>query len=70
MTPPFFNPMNAMKRPMPQVMASFSWWGMAAMIFSRTPVTESSRKMTPFTNTSPRADCHGTCRPRQMVKAK
>jgi hypothetical protein len=68
--PPFFRPMKAMKRPMPQVMANFSWWGMAAMIFSRTPVTERPRKMTPLTNTRPRADCHETPSPRQMVKAK
>jgi len=31
--PPFFRPMKAMNRPMPQVMASFSWCGMAWMIF-------------------------------------
>ncbi len=68
--PPFFRPMKAMKRPMPQVMASFSWCGMAAMIFSRTPVTERLRKMQPFTNTRPRADCHETPSPRQTVKAK
>lgn len=68
--PPFFSPMKAMKRPMPQVMASFSWCGMAAMIFSRTPVTDRPRKMSPLTKTRPSADCHETPKPRQMVKAK
>ena len=56
-----------MNSPMPQVMASFSEWGMALMIRSRTPVSESARKAQPFTNTIPSASCHGTPAPRQMV---
>ena len=69
-TPPFFRPMNAMKRPMPHVTAIFRWCGIAAMIFSRTPVTESARKITPLTKTMPSASCHGTPRAPQIVKVK
>jgi hypothetical protein len=43
MTPPFLRPMKAMKRPMPQVMATFRARGMELTIFSRTPVTERAR---------------------------
>ena len=39
-----------------------------AMIFSRTPVTDRPRKMTPLTNTRPRADCQLT--PSQWAKAR
>ena len=42
----------------------------AAMIFSRTPVTERARKTTPLTKTMPRASCQGTPRAPQIVKVK
>mgnify|MGYP001569239883 CR=1 FL=1 len=70
MMPPFFNPMNAMKSPMPQVTAIFRECGIAAIIFSRTPVSVSTRKMTPLIKTMPSASGHGTPRVPQIVKVK
>ena len=70
MTPPFLRPMNAMKSPTPQVTASFRPSGIDAMIFSRTPVTDSDRKMSPLMKTIPSASLHGSPFPRQIVNVK
>ena len=70
MTPPFLSPMKAMKSPTPQVTAIFSAEGIEAMIFSRTPETDSDRKMTPLMKTMPSASLQGTCLPRQIVNVK
>ena len=70
MTPPFFRPMNAMKSPMPHVTAIFRAWGIDAMIFSRMPEMESARKITPLTNTMPRASDQGMPLPSTIVKVK
>ena len=69
-TPPFLRPMKAMKSPMPQVTAIFSACGIAAMIRSRRPVTDSARKITPLTNTMPSASDHGTPLPSTIVNVK
>ncbi len=69
-TPAFFSPMKAMKSPMPAVIASFSECGIAAMMRSRQPVSESARNTTPFTKTIPSASVHGTPLPRTIVNVK
>ena len=46
-------PMNAMNRPMPTVIASFSWIGTALKIMRRRPVAASSTMMRPLMTTRP-----------------
>ncbi len=54
------NPMNAMNRPMPTVIAALSWRGTALKIADRAPVTASSTMSRPLTSTSPIASGHVT----------
>ncbi len=52
--------MKAMNRPMPTVIASFSWIGTALKIMRRSPVAASSTMMRPLMTTSPIASGHVT----------
>ena len=70
MMPPFLRPISAMNKPMPQVTAILSECGMAAIIFSRTPETDKTKKIRPLINTMPRASDHAMPLPRQIVKVK
>ena len=49
--PELMNPMNAMNRPMPTVIASFSCTGTASKIIFRSPVAASSTMITPLMTT-------------------
>ena len=57
MMPAFFKPMNAMKKPIPAPIASFSCCGIALMIILRKPVTEMTMKIIPETKTAAKAAC-------------
>ena len=54
-------PMKAMNRPMPTVIASFSWMGTALKIMRRRPVAASSTMMRPLMTTRPMASGQVTC---------
>ena len=58
--PELTNPMKAIKSPMPTVMATFSAWGTAWKIATRTPVAPSRTMMTPLIMVSPMASAHVT----------
>jgi len=68
--PPFSSPIKAMNNPMPAEMAIFIEYGMAARIFSRTPVIERSKNRHPLMKTKPSALCHGMPMPMQTLNAK
>ncbi len=57
--PAFFRPRNATNMPIPAPTASFICMGMASMIFSRTFVTASTKKITPDRKVPDSASCHG-----------
>ncbi len=51
-------PMMVMNRPMPTLMATFSWRGTALKTASRKPVSTRSRMISPSRTTSPIASAH------------
>ena len=57
MMPAFFSAMTARNSPMPAEMASFSDFGIALKIHSRTGSTLNIRNSTPDRNTAPSATC-------------
>ncbi|CAH0247305.1 hypothetical protein SRABI02_03088 [Plantibacter cousiniae] len=53
-------PMNAMKRPMPTVIAIFNWMGTALKIMARSPVAARRTMISPLMTTSPIASAQVT----------
>ena len=63
----FLRPMNAMKSPMPTASACIMLTLIAAMIFSRTPTMDITKKTTPARNTAPSAARHGSAAPAEAA---
>ena len=55
MIPAFFNPINAIKNPIPAPIANFNCCGIALIIALRIPVTEITKKIIPDTTTAANA---------------